>query len=333
MKDILNHLYQHKTLSRETASNALINLAKGEYNYSQMAAFLTVFSMRPISLEEIIGFREALLELQIQVNTNGMETIDLCGTGGDGKNTFNISTLSSFVVAGSGLFVAKHGNYAISSSVGSSNILEHFGYVFSKDPSKLMAELEHSHIMFLHAPLFNPAMKNIAPVRMELATKTFFNILGPMINPANPKNQLIGVFNTETARLYHYIYQNLDKNYTIVHSLDGYDEVSLTGTFKSFSKKGESNLNPIDLNLPTLDANDIVSGADIKSSADIFLNVLQNKATVPQKLVVIANSALAIHTANPKNSIDTCVEIAQESIENGNAYQCFKSLIEYNKSL
>ncbi|PLX25610.1 MAG: anthranilate phosphoribosyltransferase [Salinivirgaceae bacterium] len=333
MKEILTHLYQHKTLTRDQAKSILLRMGKGDFNGSQKAAFLGVFSMRPITLEELSGFREAMLELQITVATNGFLTIDLCGTGGDGKDTFNISTLSSFVAAGAGLKVAKHGNYAVSSSVGSSNILEYFGYKFSSDTDKLMHELEEAGIMFLHAPLFNPAMKNIAPIRKELGTKTFFNILGPMINPANPDRQLIGVFNTETARLYHYIYQQTDKNYTVVHSLDGYDEVSLTGTFKKFSREGEANMTPDSLGMAYLKPEEIVSGGTLEESADIFLNVLKNEATKAQKEVVIANSALAVQTAGLANEIIDCVAIARESIESGAALQSFKKLMDYNKQL
>jgi len=332
MKQILNHLYQHKTLTRAEANEILKQIASAAFNTSQMAAFLGVYAMRPVTLEELSGFREAMLELQIPVDTNGFETIDLCGTGGDGKDTFNISTISSFVAAGAGLKVTKHGNYAVSSSVGSSNILEHFGYRFSQDRDKLLHELDKAGITFLHAPLFNPAMKNIAPVRKALGTKTFFNILGPMINPANPDRQLIGVFNTETARLYHYIYQQSEKDYTVVHSLDGYDEVSLTGTFKAFNRAGERNFTPRDLGLPVLQAGEIGSGDGIADSAQIFLNVLKNEATPAQKSVVIANAALAIHTAKPDKPIEESIEKAKASIEKGEAFKVFDKLMEINAS-
>ncbi len=328
MKQILNHLYQHKTLTKTEASEILKQIANAAFNTSQMAAFLGVYAMRPVTLEELSGFREAMLELQIPVDTDGFETIDLCGTGGDGKDTFNISTISSFVAAGAGLKVTKHGNYAVSSSVGSSNILEHFGYRFSNDRDKLLRELDKAGITFLHAPLFNPAMKNIAPVRKALGIKTFFNILGPMINPADPQRQLIGVFSTETARLYHYIYQLSDKSYTVVHSLDGYDEVSLTGTFKTFNRLGERNMDPHELGLPTLQASEIASGKGIDNSATIFLNVLKNDSTDAQKSVILANAALAIHTTFPDKAMDECVTMARESIETGNALKSFEKLIQ-----
>ena len=197
MKEILNHLTAYKSLDRELAKEVLINLAKGVYNNSQIAAFLTVFTMRSVTVEELSGFKDAMLELCIQLPLEGYEAIDLCGTGGDSKDSFNISTLSSFVVAGAGQNVAKHGNYGVSSVCGSSNLMTYFGYEFTNDRDQLLRDLDNAGICFLHAPLFHPAMKNVAPIRKELGVKTFFNMLGPMVNPSQPKNQLVGVFNLE----------------------------------------------------------------------------------------------------------------------------------------
>src|SRR6056297_4296798 len=239
MKEILSYLFDHKTLTKDDAKGVLTNIASGKYNDPEIAAFVSVYLMRAITVEELTGFRDALLDLCIPIDLSEFNTIDVCGTGGDGKNTFNISTLTSFIVAGAGEKVAKHGNVSVSSNCGSSNVMEYYGYAFSNEPGKLKREMDTCGITFLHAPLFNPAMKNVAPVRKSLRMKTFFNMLGPMVNPSSPGNQLVGVFSLEVARLYNYIYQETDKQFTIVHSLDGYDEISLTGPFKLFSNRTE----------------------------------------------------------------------------------------------
>src|SRR5687768_11158876 len=228
MKEILQQLFEQKALTKEAAYNVLVDLGQGRFNQSEMAAFLTVFLMRNITVHELEGFRDALLELCIKPDLGTHEVIDLCGTGGDGKDTFNISTLASFVVAGAGHKVAKHGNYGVSSGCGSSNVMEYLGYTFTNEQDVLRRSLDQAGICFIHAPLFNPAMKTVAPIRKELGVKTFFNMLGPMVNPAQPKNQIVGVFSLELARLYAYLYQDTDKNYTILHAVDGFDEVSLT---------------------------------------------------------------------------------------------------------
>jgi len=327
MKNILNQLFQNQTLSRGTSRKILLKVANGEYNTSQMAAFLTVFQLRNVTLEELQGFRDAMLELCIRVDLSDFNTIDLCGTGGDGKDTFNISTLASFVVAGSGFQVAKHGNYGVSSTCGSSNILEYFGYKFSNDPDQIKREIEKAGICFLHAPLFNPAMKNIAPVRKELGVKTFFNMLGPMVNPAFPNNQLVGVFNLELLRIYTYIYQNLNKNFTIVHSLDGYDEISLTGDFRIQSNQQDSIQNPLNIGFTRLEPNSIRGGETVKESAKIFLKILSGNGTTAQNDVVIANAGYAIHCMNPKKDLSECFEMARKSLLGGFALSSFKTLM------
>src|SRR6201992_4109630 len=239
MKAILNHLFEHKTFSREQSKDILTNIAQGKYNNSQMAAFMTAYCMRSITVSELEGFRDAMLDLCLPANLETNDLIDLCGTGGDGKDTFNISTLASFIVAGAGYKVAKHVNYGVSSGCGSSNVMEFLGYQFTNESDKLNKGLDKANICFLHAPLFHPAMKTVAPIRRELGVKTFFNMLGPMVNPAKPKNQMVGVFNLELARIYAYLYQKSDIKYTILNALDGYDEVSLTCDFKTFSANGE----------------------------------------------------------------------------------------------
>lgn len=331
MKAILNHLFEHKKLTKEEAREVLTNIAQGKYNHSQIAAFLTVYIMRSISVEELEGFREAMLNLCIPVHLDEYNPIDLCGTGGDGKNTFNVSTLASFVVAGSGVHVAKHGNHGVSSVSGSSTVLEYFGVKFTNDKDQLRRQIEEANICFLHAPLFHPAMKNVAPIRKELKVKTFFNMLGPMVNPAFPKNQLVGVFSLELARLYAYLYQKLDKNFRIVHSLDGYDEVSLTGRVKTYANSREQLFTPEDLGFVAYKPEDLFGGDTVEASAKIFESVLKNEATQAQKDVVCANAGLAIHTARPNVPLIDAVALAKETLASGKALKTFEQFLALSK--
>jgi anthranilate phosphoribosyltransferase len=330
MKVILNRLINHETISKDEAKNVLVNISKGEYNPSQIAAFLTVYMMRSITIDELEGFRDALLELCLAIDLSAYNPIDLCGTGGDGKDTFNISTLSSFVTAGAGVYVTKHGNYGVSSSCGSSNVMEHLGIKFSNESDFLEKAIEKTGICVLHAPLFHPAMKNVAPIRKALGVKTFFNMLGPMVNPAFPKNQMVGVFNLELARMYGYLYQNTDKNFTILHALDGYDEISLTGDTKTISNNTEGIIKPADFGLQKLSQKDIYGGATIEASAKIFMDVLEGKGTAAQQNVVCANAGVAIATVkqvNPKVGF----ELAKESLLSGKALSALKGLQELSK--
>jgi anthranilate phosphoribosyltransferase len=325
MKDILNKLINHEILAKDDAKQVLVNIAKGEYNTSQIAAFLTVYMMRSVTIEELEGFRDALLELCLAVDLSDYNPIDLCGTGGDGKDTFNISTLSSFVTAGAGIKVTKHGNYGVSSKCGSSNVMEFLGIKFSNEADFLKKSIEETGICVLHAPLFHPAMKNVAPIRRELAVKTFFNMLGPMVNPAFPKNQMVGVFNLELARMYGYLYQNTDKNFTVLHALDGYDEISLTGDTKTISNGSEGILKPSDFGVTSIAAKDIVGGEDVAESAQIFLNILHGKGSEAQNNVVCANAGVAIATVNgitPKEGF----EKAKESLLGGKGLDALKKL-------
>lgn len=330
MKDILNRLINHETLESAEAKQILVNISNGMYNQNQIASFLTVFMMRSITLEELKGFRNALLELCISIDLKDFNAIDLCGTGGDGKDTFNISTLASFVTAGAGVNVAKHGNYGVSSSCGSSNVMEFLGIKFSNDEDFLKRSIDKACICVLHAPLFHPAMKNVAPVRRELGVKTFFNMLGPMVNPSFPKNQMVGVFNLELLRLYGYLYQNTDKNYNIIHALDGYDEISLTGKSKVISNKTETLFSPEDLGVSQIKQEDIFGGSTVESSADIFMNVIQGNGTVAQNNVVCANAGLAIATVK-QISHKEGFELAKESLQSGKAKQSLDVLIELSK--
>lgn len=328
MKAILNHLFEHKTFTHSESKQILTDLALGKYNNSQMAAFMTAYCMRSITVNELEGFRDAMLELCLDIDLETGELIDLCGTGGDGKDTFNISTLASFVVAGAGYKVAKHGNYGVSSGCGSSNVMEFLGYRFTSDTGKLKTSIDKANICFLHAPLFHPAMKTVAPIRRELGVKTFFNMLGPLVNPAKPHNQLVGVFNLELARVYAYLYQKSDKKYTILNALDGYDEVSLTGDFKTFSGKGEQINSIEDLGFDKLNPDEITGGATINESADIFMQVLNGEATAAQNNVVLCNAALAIKTIDAnKNFADSFYE-AEEALISKKALNSFKLLLQ-----
>ena len=331
MKDILNYLFEGKTLTREQARESLTNLASGTYSESEMASFLTVFNMRKIKPEELAGFRDAMLDLAVQIDLGDYNLIDVCGTGGDEKNTFNISTLSAFVVAGAGAKVVKHGNYAVSSPCGSSNIFEHFGYQFSNDASKLQQEIEKTNICYLHAPLFHPAMKNIAPVRKALKVKTFFNILGPMVNPARPKNQLIGVFSEEVQKLYAEVYKQIGVNHIIVYSLDGYDEISLTGDFRYISLQKQEVLTPDSLGLLKIDHIELFGGNTVQEAAGIFENILSGNGTAAQQNVVVANSAMALKCYYPEKSLEDCIFMARESLESKKAFHTMKLLMEIQK--
>jgi len=331
MKNLLNRLINHETISKEEAKQVLVNISKGDYNQSQIASFLTVYMMRSITVEELEGFRDALLELCVAVDLSEYNPIDLCGTGGDGKDTFNISTLSSFVSAGAGIKVTKHGNYGVSSKCGSSNVMEHLGIKFSNDKDFLKRSIDEAGICVLHAPLFHPAMKNVAPIRRELGVKTFFNMLGPMVNPAFPKNQIVGVFNLELARMYGYLYQNTDKNFTIIHALDGYDEISLTGSTKTISNHTEGMLTPQDFGVNPLKMEEIVGGDSIEESAAIFMNILSGKGTEAQNNVVCANAGMAIATVEGLQPIQG-FERAKESLLSGNGLTALKKVQELSKN-
>jgi len=330
MKEILNRLITYKSLNEEESKDILIKISNSELNNSQISSFLTVYMMRNITLQELKGFKDALIELCIKVNLKEFDTIDLCGTGGDGKDTFNISTLASFVTAGSGCNVAKHGNYGVSSGCGSSNVLESLGIKFTNDNDILRKAIDKSGICFLHAPLFHPAMKNVAPVRRELGLKTFFNMLGPLVNPSMPKKQIVGVFNLELARIYNYLLQKSDKKYSIIYSLDGYDEISLTNDTKIYSNRFEKNYSSKEFGLENIKPDEIKGGLDIASSSKMFMNILNGSGTQSQNNVVCANAGVAISTS--KNiSISEGFEAAKESLLSGRALKSFKKLKEIMK--
>ena len=327
MKKILQYLFEHKTLSREQANEVLVNIGKGVYNEHEITAFMTVYLMRSITIDELQGFRDALLELCVPVALNEYDTIDIVGTGGDGKNTFNISTLSCFIVAGTGQKVAKHGNYGASSISGASNVMEQMGYKFKNDSDRLKKEIEGSNICFLHAPLFHPALKTVGPIRKNLAMRTFFNMLGPMVNPAHPKFQLVGVFSLEMARIYNYLLQQTEKSFTIIHSLDGYDEISLTNDTKVITNEGEKVKTPEQLGKRMVQPHDIQGGNTVEEAAKIFLKILKGEGTWAQNAVVLANAAMALHCTGSYKTYEDAFNAAIESLESGKAKKSLDKLI------
>lgn len=327
MKKILQYLFEHKTLSREAAKDVLVSIGQGVYTEHEVTAFMTVYLMRSITIGELQGFRDALLALCVKTDLTGYDTIDIVGTGGDGKNTFNISTLACFIVAGAGQKVAKHGNYGASSISGSSNVMEQLGYKFKNENSKLKKELDEAGICFLHAPLFHPALKTVGPIRKNLAMRTFFNMLGPMANPADPRYQLVGVYSLEMARIYNYLLQQTEKPFTIIHSLDGYDEISLTNDTKVITNEGEKIMTPEELGKRMVSAEDISGGNSVEEAAKIFKTILQGEGTWAQNAVVLANAAMALHSTGIYKTYDEAYNAAVNSLESGRAQQALKKLI------
>lgn len=330
MKDILYQMFEQKNLSRQQAREVLLNISDGKYNDCQLSAFMTVFLMRSITTEELTGFRDALLERRVEVDLDSSDAIDIVGTGGDGKNTFNISTAACFVVAGAGYRVIKHGNYGASSVSGASNVLEVHGVRFTDDIDRLRRSFDKSHVCYLHAPFFSPALKSVGGVRRALGVRTFFNMLGPLVNPVMPKHQLLGVYNLKLLRLYNYICQQNGINCTIVHSLDGYDEVSLTSDFKVASPQGERIYSPGELGCPVYAPEDLWGGQTVEDAARIFDGVLSGAATPGQRDCVAANAAFAIRTLDPALSLGQAKEKAEESLSSGQALEKFKCFVELN---
>ena len=327
MKKILKYLYEYKSLSRLQAKDVLTNISNGLYNATEISSFITVYLMRSITIDELQGFKDALMELCLPVNLDGYQLLDIVGTGGDGKNTFNISTLSSFIVAGTGTKIAKHGNYAASSVSGSSNLMEQLGYRFKSREDELKAELDKAGICFLHAPLFHPALKAVGAIRKDLGLRKFFNMLGPMVNPASPQYQLVGVYNLEMARIYNYMLQQGDTAFTIIHSLDGYDEISLTGDTKIITNEGERILSAEALGKRSVSASDIAGGSTVEEAAKIFLKIIKGEGSWAQNAVVIANAAMGLHCTGKYKDFDACYQLAVESLESGAAYNSLKTLI------
>jgi anthranilate phosphoribosyltransferase len=327
MKKLLQYLFEHKTLTREQAKEALVQISQGMYNEHEVTSFVTVFLMRRITIDELMGFRDALLSLAVKVNLGVENAIDIVGTGGDGKDTFNISTLSCFIVAGAGQPVVKHGNYGASTVSGSSNVMEQLGYTFKNEETVLAKEVQEAGICFLHAPLFHPALKTVGPIRRNIGIRTFFNMLGPIVNPVQPKYQLIGVYNLEMARIYNYVLQLLNKEFTLIHSLDGYDEISLTADTKIITNKGEYIMTPYQLGKKKVFSKELHGGATEQEAATIFKNIIEGKGTWSQNAVVLANSAMALQITGQYENYEMAYQAAVQSLESGAANNCLKKLI------
>jgi anthranilate phosphoribosyltransferase len=327
MKKILQYLFEYKTLTRVKAYEVMVNMARGQYNDAEIASFITVYLMRSVTIEELNGFRDALFELCIKTELGTTDLVDIVGTGGDGKNSFNISTLSCFIVAGAGQKVAKHGNYGASTISGASNVMEQLGYRFKQDGSALKKEIDQANICFMHAPLFHPALKVVGPIRKQLGVRTFFNMLGPMVNPANPDYQLVGVYNLEMARIYNYLLQQTGKSFTIIHSLDGYDEISLTSDTKVITKEGESIFSAIDLGKKIVMPEAIYGGNTVEESAAIFIKIIKGEGSWSQNAVVLANAAMALNCTGKFSNYQTAYQAAVESLESGAALNSFNKLI------
>lgn len=330
MKHILYKLFEHQYLGRDEARQILQSIAEAKYNESQIASLITVFLMRNISVEELIGFRDALLEMRVPVNLSEYKPIDIVGTGGDSKNTFNISTSACFVVAGAGYNVVKHGNYGATSICGASNLMEEHGILFSANVDRLKESMDTCHMAYLHASLFNPALKAVASVRKNLGVRSFFNMLGPLVNPVIPTYQLLGVFNLPLLRLYSYTYQENATKFAVVHSLDGYDEISLTSEFKVAMAEKEKVYSPESLGFARCTEADLHGGETISDVVKLFNAVLNNTATTPQKNCVIVNAGFAIQVICPEKTIETCIAEARESLESGAACAIFNKFKTLN---
>jgi anthranilate phosphoribosyltransferase len=333
IKELLSELCNGYQLKEAEAKQLLMSITSGAINDAQTIAFMSVYMMRPISVDELKGFKNAMLELAIKVDTGSTKTIDVCGTGGDGKNTFNISTCSSYVLAAMGVKVAKHGNYGVSSVSGSSNVLEYFGLKFKKNAHEVIEDLEDNNICFIHAPYFHPALKQVGTIRKALGVRTFFNMLGPLVNPALPHYRCNGVFNLELLRKYHYIYQQEKNSYAIIHDLNGYDEVSLTGQAKLYTHKEEKLISANDFGIKHLKSEQLFGGDTIESAAKIFYSVINNDSTIAQKQIVAANAALAYKTIHTHVSGKEAFDLAIESIANKKALAHFKNSLLTTKIL
>ena len=331
MKDILNRMLNHEELTREETRDILVGITRSEYPNEQITALLTALQMRGITVDELLGFRDGILETGVPVPLDCDRYIDVVGTGGDRKNTFNISTTSCFVIAGAGYKVAKHGNYAATSTSGASNVIANHGVKFTDDIDRLNRCINECGIVYLHAQLFAKAMKFVGPIRKALQFPTCFNLLGPIVNPSKPQCQLLGVANLDQMRLYNNVYQKIGLDYGIVNSIDGYDELSLTGDFKVTTNNYERIFKPSDLGFSIIKPDELRAGANEQEAKEIFDAVLANTALPAQKNVVLANAAFAIQVLEKgKKDIEECIDIARESIDSGKALDTFKKFVELN---
>ena len=330
MKAILSRLFNHEELTSEEAKTLLLNITQGQYNDTQIAALLTVFQMRGIKVDELIGFREALLSTRVPIDLSAYRPIDIVGTGGDGKNTFNISTCACFIVAGAGYKVAKHGNYGATSVSGASNVIEQHGVKFTNEQGKLTRSMEECGMVYMHAPLFNPAMKSVAGVRKALQVRTIFNLLGPLVNPCKPAYQLLGVADLPQMRLYTNVFHKLGIGFAVVNNLDGYDEISLTDQFKVMTNRYETIYKPSELGFSLARQEELFGGDTPEQASRIFDKVLQNEATRAQTDCVLINASFAIQAMCPDKGIEDCVAEARESLESGRALETLKMFVKIN---
>ena len=330
MQKILKQLFDHVPLNKEQAQYVMIQMSQGAYNEHELSAFMTVYLMRSITIDELTGFRAALIELAHKVKLEQDQLLDIVGTGGDGKNTFNISTLACFVAAGAGAKIAKHGNYGASAISGASNVMEKLGYTFTNDSNILRKQINEAGICFMHAPLFHPALKTVAPIRKSLAVRTFFNMLGPVVNPAFPSAQLLGVYNLEMARIYTYLLQQIASRFTIIHGMDGYDEISLTVDTKVITQDGESVKSPLSLGDMIVQPVELEAGNSIDNAVKTFLHILEGKGSKVQEQVVIVNAAMGLQCAGLYDHYDDARMAATESLQSRKAYHTLKKLLSIN---
>ena len=318
MKDYLTRVLRQERLSREETKDILTGITRDAYPAEQITALLTAIQMRGVTVDELLGFRDGILETGVQAPLDCDRYIDVVGTGGDRKNTFNISTTACFVIAGAGYKVAKHGNYAATSVSGASNVIALHGVRFTSDLDTLNRSLHEAGIVYLHAQLFAKAMKHVAPIRKALQFPTVFNLLGPLVNPSHPKAQLLGVANLDQMRLYAQVYQRLGIDYG-------------TGDFKVSTNQYERVFSPADLGMQVALPEELQAGATEEEAAAIFDSVLNNTCLPAQKNIVVANAAFGIQVMERgQKSIDECIDIARESIDSGAALNAFRRFVTIN---
>ncbi len=324
MRGRLDDIVSGKRLCSSEAKALMLDVLGEAGNGSQLAALLALLRLRGVTADELEGFCQAVLELSTPVDLGGEEVVDVCGTGGDGKGSFNISTTVAFVLAGSGCRVAKHGNYAVSSTCGSSNVLEELGVPLLASRDALLRSLERAGVCFLHAPLFHPALKRAAPVRRELGFRTVFNMLGPLVSPASPTFQMAGVYDREALRLYGHVLRSRGISFVAFVSSDGHDEVTLTAPLSVVSRDGEAELVPGDFGLPQAQPSALAAGANTAESAAIVRRILEGRGTKAQEDVVCAGAGLALRHLRGKLPLQDYVEAARESIASGRALRALE---------
>lgn len=324
MSSLVEDILEGRRLSVEEGRSLMEEMLHDQFPLPRVAALVTCIRVRGVTVDLLDGFSQALLDAATPVDLRTDNLVDVCGTGGDGKDSFNISTTVAFILAGAGYKVAKHGNVAVSSSCGSSNVLEALGVPLTADTSRLQRSLEQSGVCFLHAPLFHPALRRFGPMRKELGFKTVFNALGPLVNPVRPSYQFAGVYNLELQRLYSTLLQRRGGRFAVVHSLDGYDEVSLTGVARVTTRQGTYELRPRDLGVSTLSPESIRGPGDAVAGAALITAILEGRGSSAHEDVTCANAAVAIHSFEGGGELSYCMERARESLRSGRALQALR---------